>query len=213
MGAIRLIGSSLLAAVVMFFWGFVFWGGVLPTYTWLFERPENEDAVLTTLKGSMPQPGFYLLPDPGKPAATGENAEEVKAAMTKKQAEGPLVCVIYQPKGVVMDEMGLTMGIGFAHYFVCALMAGGLLMLAAPSLPSYASRVMFVASLAVFAVVMLSFADVIWFHHPMKYHLGSAVYPIVAWLLAGLVLGALIRHKPAVVAASSTIGHHFPESR
>ncbi len=195
MQAIRLVIGAFLAAVLMFFWGFLFWS-VLPVSKSMMDRAENEDALIANLKGSLKGEGFYFLPFPDGDAMDTSSTDPKVVALQKKHAEGPLVTIIYQPKGVSMEDMGRIMAMGFGHMFVSALLAGSLLILAAPNLKSYFARVLFVFGLAVFASFTLEFSDVIWFHHPLKFHLVAAGYALVGWLLAGLALGALIRHKP-----------------
>jgi hypothetical protein len=185
---LRVIIAVALAAVVQFAWGFAFHGplGGLHATT---SRAPDEAAVTQALGDTLPESGTYLLPlCPGCHAS-----EEATKAFHARVAAGPLVQIHYQKAGFSMAQMPVLMGMGFGHVVLTTLLAAFLLRMALPALTGYFSRVLFVFGLGVFAAVGMRLGDAIWFHHHWMFPLGQVAFAAVAWLLAGLVMGAIIR--------------------
>jgi hypothetical protein len=192
---VRVFVAALLAAVVLFAWGAAWWTA-LPFAGWAMKPTPNEEAVSTTLKANLPESGTYFFPF-RSPNAT---PEEEKALM-ERHRQGPLVEIIYLKDG--LDPMApAAFAVGFAQMVLSTLAAGALLCLAAPALRSYLERVGFVVLLAVFAVATLLLSDIVWFHHPWAWPTMRAGFVLSGWLLAALILGAIIR--PARVVAAPT---------
>jgi hypothetical protein len=51
--------------------------------------------------------------------------------------------------------------------------------------------------------VAILFANPVWWHHPWKFTLDQAFFAGVGWLLAGIVLAAIIRPAATQTAARS----------
>jgi hypothetical protein len=169
----------------------------LPFADWAMKPVPNEEAVTGALKTNLPESGVYFAPFPGQ-AATPEAQE----AAVKRLHEGPLVEVIYRKSGV--DAMSPSyFAAGYAHLALSALLAAVLLSLAAPALRSYLARVGFAALLGCFAAFTLNLSDIIWFHHPWQFPVMMAAFNASGWLLAALVLGAIVR--PARVAPTPAV--------
>lgn len=182
----RWIVAVLLASVVQFFWGFLFWTNA-PTGLQMMKGVPEEDRLLQALKEQNLSTGVYFLPWYGA-------SEEDNEAMVRKHESGPLVQVIYHAEGVpAMDPK--IFAFGYLHMVGGCLLASILLCLAGPGLPSYLARVLFVSLLGVFAAFALNFAQPIWFHHPWEFHLLQSVYDVVNWIVAGLILAAFIRRE------------------
>ena len=140
-------------------------------------------AALETVKES----GHYFAPNPNR-AKGGEGAK----ALLEEQRRGPLVEIVYQKEG--FDPMGPTfLGVGFGHYLVSSLLMALLLIAALPRLETYLSRVGFIVLVSIFAVVATHLGNPVWFHHPWMFSLVQSGYMVVGWILAGLVMGAVIR--------------------
>jgi hypothetical protein len=192
---LRVLLGALLAAVVLFVWGAVFWMA-LPFASAVMHPLPNGDALVRTLKESLPRSGVYLFPWPDETNTAAADPATGECDFVKKHREGPLVQLTYRTDG--LDPMSAqTLLIGFGHLFVSALIAGGLLAAALPGLRSYGARVLFVFLLGVFASVAVDLAGPIWFHHPWEFPLMMAGFDTVNWLLAGLVLPWVIRPAKA----------------
>src|SRR5262249_37380032 len=187
----RIILGALLTAVVLFVWGFVFWTR-LP-YARQYMRPlPHGDRLAEALKEDVPETGVYFYP----PMPDEDASDAEKEAALEQHRAGPLVQLIYLKQGVdPMDPKAL--GIGFAQYFVSALLAAMLLAMAAPALPWYLVRVFFVLLLGLFATVAIYGADLVWWHHPADYTLFVASFHASNWLLAGIILGMIVRRRTA----------------
>lgn len=198
---LRVIVAVVLAAVVQFAWGFAYYGP-LRSLDHVTSRAPDDTAVTEGLKGVLPESGTYIIP-----MCPGSNAsEEVNAAFEKRHTEGPLVQIHYRKAGFALADMPVLMGTGFGHTVVTCLLVAFLLRMVSGSLETYGARVLFVFGLGVFAALTTRISDAIWFHHHWAFILGQVVYSVVAWLFAGVVMGALIRS--ADQQALATKPHH-----
>jgi hypothetical protein len=202
---VRVIVASLLAAVVLFVWGAVWWMA-LPFADWAMRPVPNEEAVIAALKTSLPESGTYFSPYRDQNATP-----EQDAALMERHRQGPLAQVIYLKDG--MDPKApAAFAVGFVQILLSTLVAGVLLRLAAPALRSYLERAGFVVLLALFAVVALNLADIIWFHYPWAYPVMRSGFVLSGWVLAALVLGAVVRparvvSAPGLAAPHGVVGH------
>jgi hypothetical protein len=149
--------------------------------------------VADTLKKNLPESGVYRSPFPEK-SRVEEDRDAAQKEFTEKHKEGPVVQIIYRKDGVDPMSPAMFAG-GFVNMLVSSLLIGLLLKLALPGLGSYSSRVLFVFVAGVFAVVAIDLSTPIWFHHPWDLPLFNALYHASSWLLAGFVLGAVIRPR------------------
>lgn len=210
----RVILGSLLSAILMFAWGFLVWGYIGPEFgprlgkfdPYRMLPPETSEKVLAALQdvGS----GTYMYPGPEEPEAPppadadkapaddapGKAAPEL--APTAEAVEGTLILHYSQHKAT-MDEMTQVMAIGFAHMLFAAFLMACLLRIAAPAIKTFGSRVSFVIAMGLMGTVFILGRDIIWFHQDMGHYLFLGGYYFGAFLLAGLVLGALIRPETA----------------
>lgn len=186
---LRFVGGVVVASVVIFLWGFVFWG-LSPFTKKMMQRLPNEESVLAAFKAANMESGNYFVPFP-----ECDNPDKaVQEAFLKAHAEGPLVQIIYLKDGVD-PTVPTFMAFGFVHILIGSTLAAALLTLALPGLEKYPARVMFVFLLGVFASFSITLARPIWFHQPWPFALFQSGYEVVSWLLAGLVLAAFIRPK------------------
>jgi hypothetical protein len=191
--AMRVLGAAVLSAVLMFFWGFVFWGPVL-NMTAKLMSPLPVAAELDTLaplRANNVPDGMYVYPGP----LADLNDEAADAAWTKKIEEGPVFHMAYHQNGISpMDPMMFAKGL--AHNFVIALISALLLTMVLSSLPTYGRRVLFLTVVSLIAAIWTNVGDVIWWFHTPKYAAGQIVYTAVAGLLMALATAAIVR--PAV---------------
>lgn len=190
---VRLVLGAVLSAIVMFAFGF-FWWGVSPLRFCVFKTLKDEDRVIEVLKSADLETGTYFAPFMDESKVTSENREQMTKELQEKYKAGPLVQIIYQKNGV--DMMDPTVMItGFVHMIVFSLLAGVLLTLALPGLSSYSARVLFVFLLAVFASATIDLSGPIWFHHPWGMALYNSGYHAGCGLLSALVLGGMVRPR------------------
>ena len=191
----RVALAGLLAGLAIFAWGSA--SHMLLGLTDHVMKPlPNEDTVLSALRQNVLESGLYLFPDAGYMAASKGPAEQQKAAAAaweRAYAEQPHgLLVVTQPTGQPFNMAGRLM-IQLGIEIACALLAAVLLMLAAPSLPRFWARVLFVAALGVFASVQIDGPYWNWYGFPGSYFRASALDAVIGWAIAGLVLAAMIR--------------------
>jgi hypothetical protein len=188
--AVRVSFAAALSAVLMFFWGFVFWGPVL-NMTAKLMSPLAEGVeldVIAPLRGAQTPDGMYVYPGPLK----DQGDQAAVDAWTKKIEAGPIMHLAYRQHGVSpMDPMMFAKG--FGHCFLIALLSGGLLAMVAQTLPSYASRIGVLLLVSLIAALWTNLSDVIWWFHTPQYAAGQIVYTVIAGLLMALVTAAIVR--------------------
>ena len=203
---IRVILASVVSAVVLFAWGFVYWSVLAMMFSpWHAISPEGEPDVIATVKQAFPESGVYMYPwvDSSSGDQQGSDEQGTEEDFQQQHAEGPIVQVFYHAAGIPAAEMGKTMGFGFVHMLVCAVISCFLLASAKP-LCCYSARVCFVFGLGLFATLWIEGANVIWWHHPTSHALFLGAYNVIAWLLAGLVIGAIVKKPNPGAAVEST---------
>jgi hypothetical protein len=185
----RVLLASILAAVLMFGWGYVFWGllGVGPQ---LMQPLPAELDVLAALRNVQAPSGMYVYPMP-------PNAQDKAAAaeFEQKHLEGPLLQLAYRREGGPPMPPSIFAQ-GFGHYFSVALLTGCLLALAARGLPRFGGRLVFVLLVSLVTAIWGNVGDVVWWFHSPRYCVGNMAYTLGAGLAMGLVLAAIVR-RPA----------------
>jgi hypothetical protein len=177
---LRWVLGAVGAAVVMFLWGFVYWG-LLPFGAASIHSLPNEDAVRAALRAGNLPTGVYYLPKMGTdPAAEAHSLE------------GPIVKLYYRAEGGPPMSPA-RMGLGWLHGLVAALLAGYLLATVTGVMNTFPRRLAFVFALGLFGSFTMVLGDAIWWHHPLGFQLTQFGYHAVNWLLAGLVLAAVIK--------------------
>jgi hypothetical protein len=174
-----------LAALAMFVFGAVYWMSPFPyTTTSSTTNPAGTGAALAQI---FPATGVYLVPSP---AITDEKV------LSELYRQGPSAVVYYMKEGHEMMEPAVFVK-GYVHYFAVALLLMIMLNSAAPLFRSLFDRVKFAAAIGGLGALQICFSDPIWWHHPWGWHLVDALYVILEFALAGLVLAKFTVHKPA----------------
>ncbi len=185
----RVLLASIVAAVLMFVWGFVFWG-LSGMGAELLEPLPAELDVLAALRNSQAPSGMYVYPLPADPSD-----EQAQTEWENKHREGPLLQLAYRKEGG--PPMPLSMfAQGLGHCFAVALLTSCLLALAARGLPHFGGRLVFVLLVSLVAAIWSNVGDVVWWFHSPRYCLGNMAYTMGAGLVMGLVVAALVR-RPA----------------
>lgn len=185
----RVLLASIVAAVLMFAWGFVFWGLCCMGTKLAAPLPAELD-VLAALRNSQAPSGMYVYPLLADPSD-----EEALAEWKNKHREGPLLQLAYRKEGgPPMPPSVFAQGLG--HYFAVALLTSCLLALAARGLPHFGGRLVFVLLVSLVAAIWSNVGDVVWWFHSPRYCLGNMAYTMGAGLVMGLVVAAIVR-RPA----------------
>ncbi|HEV7998830.1 MAG TPA: hypothetical protein VGP63_03045 [Planctomycetaceae bacterium] len=180
-----LIGVAI-ASVVLFFWGFLYWG-MGPYKTMIWKHAKDDAAAGAALREHFPQNGTYLVPGFANDDATME-------ALSKK---GPvaLVNMIAVEGANSFDPLMLLKG--FVLNLIVIVLIAILLRRVASSLPSYKDRVMFVALAGLTATVLIDGGDIAWWHISWTWKLYQAFYSFSFWVIAGLILARFVVPKTA----------------
>ncbi|MCG3181292.1 MAG: hypothetical protein BIFFINMI_03672 [Phycisphaerae bacterium] len=193
---LRCLIAGVLGAVVAFAWSWFSY----EVLTWhnmtLWELPRHAEFQAELIRQFPPksndeiyEPGVYMFPYRDK--AKSEDWQ-------KAYASSPAGLLFVYPSGgpPITHRTHVKFGLGC---LACALLAAVLLSLASGSLPGYFQRVFFVMVLALFAAVAAYLPLWDYLFHPAPYVLAMVTDLIAAWLLAGLVMAAVIgpRAKPS----------------
>lgn len=170
----------LLAAVVLFAWGFVFWG-LIPNAG--VKMHPDEGALQQHLAESIPETGTWYLPYPSGP----DDAE----SMARHEA-GPIAFLFVRLEGRPLMPVSTMIG-GFLHMLATAALIGMLLRMLSQSLPAWRDRVLFVALAGFAAAFWSDFTLPVWWHTPWTFFIWLAIYDVVGWTLAGTVLARFVR--------------------
>ncbi len=185
----KFVLAPALAALAMFFWGFLYWGAPhhLP-YQALGHLPD-EAATAEALARIFPATGAYLIPNPTA-------GDEKMAAQMKK---GPTAEVhIIKESMTAMDPAGLFKG--YLHGFTLALLLAIMLNGLEKSFKGWTCRAKFGAAIGLLVAVG-DYGDAIWWHHSWTWVSAQALYDFGAYGIAGLVLAKFLTAKPATPAS------------
>ncbi len=171
-----------LAAMAIFFWGFLYWGlNPLPASSW--KQTKDDVAAGKALLEHFPESGTYYLPGTYNDEETWE----------KLHAAGPVAFIHLTAREGRPAHDGGIMIRGFGLYLaVVSLIA---LILQRVALPSYWDRVKFTALVGLAAAVMIDIGDVVWWYIPWEWKIHQAVYTVTTWTIAGLVLAKFVKPR------------------
>jgi hypothetical protein len=183
---VRLLLGALVAAVVMFGWGFFYWTMLAHRVDVLkpFEQDREAELFLALSKAAN-ESGMYMHPYQRE----GEDDEVV----AKRMEDGPVVMVSYG--GGITTPMWQTLAAGFVHMLAVCFLAGALLKMVAWAHWSYLTRTGFVLIVGLVGALLIDASWIVWWHQDIKFHLFNAGFHVGAMLLAGLALAAFIKAK------------------
>lgn len=191
----KFVLAPALAALAMFFLGFLYWGlPASPAYK-AFGKVADDDAAAQALGRIFPATGTYMVP--------GIHLEQNK--LTELYRRGPSAEVVFIKEG--HDPTNPTMFIkGYLHYFVVALLLLMMLEGAKPSFKCFSCRVKFSAAVGLVGGVLWHFSDPIWGNHPLPYHLVGLLYMVLEFAVAGLVLAKFtMTPAPGIPVEASSV--------
>lgn len=170
-----------LATVVVYLWGFLYWGAAtLPYNAW--NETSDDVAAGQALLEHFPESGVYYIP------ANGNDPE----LRSKLYDQGPTGFVILDVDGRPEFDSSI-MATGFALNGVVLIFVAILLRACRPALPSYVDRVKFCALVAAIAVVFVNFGDAVWWALPWHWELVQAFYNFTALLLGGAIVSRFVQ--------------------
>lgn len=183
----RLIIAALIGGIVMFAWGAVAHIFLGVGEAGVMSMP-NEAAMTAAMKANLTEPGFYFLPglDMKKQAT-----DEEKAAWAAKYKEGPTAILIYHPTGE--EPMSpKQLGIELASNIAAALVVGMILIFAAVSW-GRGVIISTLVGLSGWLSINVSYWD--WYGFPTNFVTSELIEQVVGWLLAGFVMGYILRRR------------------
>jgi hypothetical protein len=185
----RTVIGVLIAAVVIYAWGFVYWG-MGPYREVIWKQTKSGEAAGKALSMHFTERGTYFVPNAADP-------DTLEARYTK----GPVAFVhMLAPEGRPMVDT-MIMGTGFVLNLVVIVLVAVLLHNVTPFIPTYLGRVGLVTLAGITASVLIDGGDVVWWQIPWEWKVYQATYNISVWIIAALILAAFIRTSSAAAAA------------
>ncbi|QDP00601.1 hypothetical protein [Thalassotalea sp. PS06] len=174
----RLLISSLIASVVMFIWGALFWQSPLPYSA--TEMVSDQRQVLQQLEQTLPNSGTYVLPSVMVPDA------DMDAVMAMYE-QGPIVIAQVSPGRPAFDPMIFVNGL--LHYFAIAMILGLAMFKLLPNqLDSFSSKFALTVFAATVMVIFSHGSELIWWGIPKGWTLWTAFYEFSAILIGGAIM-------------------------
>lgn len=195
----RVLIAGFAGGIVMFFWGFA-WHNLLGFGLVGINDIPNEQAVVGTLKTSVPERGMYVIPGMNIPAsATSEQKRAIQEAAMKKAAAGPSGILIYLPAGNAMTPK--TLLTECSTNILQALLVAFLL--AQTRLRRFSSRLGFAFVIGLVAAITTNISYWNWFGFPGNYTLAAVIFQVLAFFLVGLVAAGVVKSSAEVAKAAA----------
>ena len=179
--------KSLVATVVGALTVFV-WGGISHMVLLKgigFTRMSNEEAIVSTLRSSLPGDGLYFFPSID---LRGKQTVAEKASWEARFRAGPTGMIVYhRAGGTPVSAKKLSV-----QFLSDVLAAGIIAYLLSLTVAPYWSRVALSALLGAFGLVAISSIYWNWYGFPNAFFFAQGVDTIVGWTLAGAVIAKLI---------------------
>ena len=188
----RILLAGILGGLTLFVWMFVAHEVLGLGEVGVKEIP-NEAAVTMAMQVAIPDAGFYIFPGFGlgpKPSREQQNAA-MPEYMKKYEKSGHGILIYHPPSGPF--SIGLLLGREFGLNVLQALIVAWLLSCAASG-RAYAGRVAFVAVAGILAAISTNVEYWNWYDFPGNYVAGYITTQISGFILAGLVIGGLVKN-------------------
>ena len=190
----RVIVGSVVGAIVYFFWGAFSWM-VLPWHNATMKSLPQEEQTMIELKSDVPESGAYYFPAMPHGNYTDEQLKVAEDAFMERHKKGPIGMLFYCKEGMdPMSSSSYVRALGFN--FIAALIIS--LLLSKTSLNCYRCRVAFVAGMGLFGGVVSYLSLWNWMHFPLDYCAVMTADLLAGWLVAGLVIAAIVKPKTVV---------------
>ncbi|MGC2695203.1 MAG: hypothetical protein WA738_05370 [Candidatus Angelobacter sp.] len=197
------MGKKILAAVLgglaFFFWSYIA-HDLLPLGKAGIKEIPNEQAVLTSMKANMPDEGLYFLPGLGIPdnATRAQQSAAMEARMHKVET-GPSGLLVYHPS--LKFSFGKALAIELGTNILQVLLA--VILLGQTTLASFASRWRFVTLAGILAAISTNISYWNWYGFPGAYTLAYICTVAMGFVVAGLVVAAIIKPGAAVTSRAA----------
>ena len=171
------------AAVVLYMWGFVYWGLGQSIYgTMIWNRTADDVAAGEALRQHFPADGTYYVP----------GFDQDQQALEARFKQGPVAFVHMLAAGGREAFDPSIMIQGFVLNLVFIVLLAFMLRQVCSGLPAYADRVKFTALAGLTAAVLIDIGDAVWWQIDWGWKLYNAVYDFSAFLITGLILAKFI---------------------
>ena len=177
------IVAILVAAIAVFFWGFLYWGATTAPYQ-AWNTAADDSAAQQALREHFPRNGFYGIPSVLHDAATIE---------TLSQA-GPTAFVIITAADGRPPMMASIMILGFLHEVIVATLLAALLSWVGAGM-AFGGKVKLALLVGLISVVMTHFGDAVWWMFPWGWKIVQSIYEIVCFLIMGVILAKMLPAK------------------
>jgi hypothetical protein len=184
--------AAVIGGVVLYIWAFISWM-FIPWH--IMGALPDQDAVRSALRDTGAETGIYHVPGIDHAAQadlTDEQKDAAEESFKEKHSEGPVALLLYKPEGSSALSP-VTMLIGLVLEVLIAAVIAGLLTMAAPALPGFASRLGFVMLIGVLTIIGTNLMNWNYMHYPFRFTMEMAADGLVASLLLGIVLAILIK--------------------
>lgn len=196
---LRVVLGGMLAAVVVFACRMASWT-VLEFHRGTIRALPGVWQELVAGRDQAVHSGVYAspIPPPFDPTMSPEEQRRLQAEFVRQHRDGPLVTLFYRREGSEPFRLELLVK-GLAVDLAAAWIAAIVLHLGRSAFHAYLLRVALVALLGVFAAVVGHGGYFVWMQFDWGFTFAMACDVIVSWLLAGLVLAAVVKELPSDV--------------
>lgn len=188
----RMIIGAVVAAVAMFFIGFIFFGPLGLNHIATGSVADAQAAAIQqSLSANLANTGTFVVPSP-----------ESSPAQTVMYGQGPIATIHYNTAGfAAMDTKAL--GIGFLFDFAIALLIGIALLGINGRVPDYGSKARVAMIIAVACAAFNHLSEPIYYHHDWPHFVYAFVADGLMLAAAGLILAWFLTKKSSVEAATA----------
>lgn len=187
------MGRKLLAALLGAL-AYFLWSGlahmVLPLGEAGLKEMPNEAPITAAMKAGLPDRGLYVFPGTGLPANASQS--EKRAAMDsqfKKTASGPSGILMFHPARDF--SFGSALGTEFFTNVLQVLLA--VILLSQTRLWNFAARWGFMVTVGLLVAISTNISYWNWYGFPITYTLSYAFTIFLGFVLAGLVVAAIVK--------------------
>ena len=178
----RLVIGIVVSSIVLFLWGFMYWGLSPVPYNYLKVSADDRAAGAALLE-HFPEEGTYYLPNMAQDPKS-------RAALHEK---GPIAFVHMTSRDGRPEMEGSVMVKGFLLNTFAVAAVALLLSWVVSALPSYGSRFAFVFVMGAVMTIFIEIGDVVWWYLPFGWEMVQLIYGLTAWAVVGLILPAFVR--------------------
>jgi hypothetical protein len=180
----RIAIGIVLATLVTYVWGFLYWGASPIPYT-AWTQAADDAAAQAALRTHFPERGTYFVP--GRDHPTDE--------MTALYQAGPVALVhMLAPAGRDPFDVGIMVK-GFSLVLLSAALLALLLHRLARVL-RYGELARVVVLVALLATLVVDLGDYAWWNIPGAWKLAQGVYDFTAILIPGLIVARFVTPAP-----------------